>query len=195
MIMKRAQDKRNKPIAIIHAVLFVAFTVLFFAFFQRDLVALMQATWSRGQTLNNPLVTAAIVALVLIVLQWIVKLITRLGGRWEAFTWVPSYLLLGLTTSVDGASMHYDLRPWAFVVGGCVLMLLITKASTILSMPTSTPIRSACRPIICNAPSTLSAPLPPTPFSLLPAAGFAPTAFIPSSSPQRRRNAHVFRSC
>ena len=125
MAMRRAQDQRNKPIAIIYAVLFVAFTVLFFAFFQRDLVALMQATWSRGQTLNNPLVTAVIVALVLIVLRWIVKLITRLGGRWEAFTWVPSYLLLGLTTSVDGASMHYDLRSWAFVVGGCVLMLLI----------------------------------------------------------------------
>lgn len=123
--MRRDQDKRNKPVAAVHGVLFVAFTFLFFVFFQRDLVALMQETWSRGQTFNNPMVTAAIVALVLILLQQIVKSITRLAGRWEAFTWLPSYLLLGLSTSVDGHTMRFNLVPGAYVMGGCVLVLLV----------------------------------------------------------------------
>ena len=123
--MRGAQDKRNRPIAVILTALFVVFTFLFYVFFQRDLIALMQETWSRGQTINNPLVTAMIAALVLFLSQRLVKGFTRFAGRWEAFTWLPSYLLLGFSTSVDSHTMHYDLVPWAAVLGGCLLVLLV----------------------------------------------------------------------
>ena len=123
--MRRNQDKREKTIAIIHAVLFIAFTAFFYIFFQRDLIAFMQATWSRGQTLNNPFVTAAIVMVLLVLLRRAVKNITHLTGRWDAFTWLPSYLVLGFTTAVDSRTLHYNLIPWATIMGGCLLVLLL----------------------------------------------------------------------
>ena len=125
MRSRRTQDRRDKPIALIHAVLFVVFTAFFIVFFQRDLIALMQATWSHGQTINNPFVTAGILMLLLILLRQAVKRITRLRGRWDAFTWLPSYLVLGFTTAVDGRTLHYDLMPWAAVFSGCLLVLLL----------------------------------------------------------------------
>jgi len=105
-------------------VLFLLFTAFYVIFFQCDLFALMQETWAHGQTTNNPFVTAIIIGLVLFLLQRGVKRLTQLGGRWEAFTWLPSYLLLGLTTDVDSHTLHYDLLPWAAILGGCLLVLL-----------------------------------------------------------------------
>lgn len=119
------QHQRNHTVSVILTVVFLAFTALYYVLFQRDLIALMQETWSRGQTGNNPVVTAVVVALVLWLVHRFVKAVTRLSGRWDAFTWLPSYLLLGLTTSIDGPTTQFHFAPWAAVLGGSVLVLLI----------------------------------------------------------------------
>lgn len=121
----RLQQKRNNAIAVILSLLFLLFTAFCVIFFQCDLFALMQETWAHGQTTNNPYVTAIIIGLVLFLLQRGVKRITQLSGRWEAFTWLPSYLLLGLITDVDSRTLHYDLLPWAAIMGGCLLLVLL----------------------------------------------------------------------
>ncbi|MCR5140611.1 MAG: DUF6057 family protein [Bacteroidaceae bacterium] len=121
----RLQQKRNNAIATILSILFLLFTAFYVIFFQCDLFALMQETWAHGQTTNNPYVTAVIVGLLLFLLHLGVKRITQLSGRWEAFTWLPSYLLLGLLTDVDSRTLHYDLIPWAAIMGGCLLVVLL----------------------------------------------------------------------
>ena len=121
----RLQQKRINAIATILSILFLLFTAFYVIFFQCDLFALMQETWAHGQTTNNPYVTAVIVGLLLFLLHLGVKRITQLSGRWEAFTWLPSYLLLGLLTDVDSRTLHYDLIPWAAIMGGCLLVVLL----------------------------------------------------------------------
>ena len=94
----RPQQLRNRTIGIIDEVLFFVFVVFFYILFQRDLIAVMQETWSHGQTTNNPLITSLIAIVLLLVVQRIVRAISGLRGRWEALTWLPSFMLLSLST-------------------------------------------------------------------------------------------------
>lgn len=119
----RPQAQRNRIIAIINEVLFALFVFFFYIIFQRDLIALMQETWSHGQTSNNPVVTALVVLVVLLLVQRAVRAITRLHGRWDAFTWVPSFMLLSLSTSVQLPSLSFRLRSWT-IVGAVVIAVL-----------------------------------------------------------------------
>jgi len=133
--MERPQQQRNRAVAILLAVVFFVFTAFFFIFFQQDLIALLQETWSHGATKNNPYVTTIIVAIILFVLHRLVKAITHLSGRWEAFTWLPSYLLLGLSTAVDSNTLAFNIKFWPVVLGACLLVMLIVCWLSKIWMP------------------------------------------------------------
>lgn len=121
----RPQQQRNRVITIILTALFLMFVAFFYIGFQKDFIALMQETWSRGQTTNSAFVTTVIAAVVLILLQRAMRSIFEFRGRWEAVSYIPSFALLALTTAVDFHTMRYNLRPWIVVAIVVVLIFVL----------------------------------------------------------------------
>ena len=103
----RVQQERNHSVRIIMAVLFALFVFFYIVLFQADLIAVMQETWSHGATHNNPVITAIIVAAILLLLQTGLRNLFGIYGRWEAFSYVPSFMLLSFFTDVDTRTFHY----------------------------------------------------------------------------------------
>lgn len=115
----RTQQKRNNAVRIIMAVLFALFVFLYIILFQNDLIAVMQETWSQGATHNNPIITAVIVTTLLLLLQTGLRNLFGIRGRWEAYSYLPSFMLLSLFTDVDTRTFHYHAQ------GKWILILLL----------------------------------------------------------------------
>ena len=123
--MKRT-PQYDTPIRIICAVLFATFSFLYIYLFQGELLALVQDHLAQGKTSNNTLVTALIITVLLVVLQLVLNKAGKLHGRYEAFSYVPSCVLLALITKVD-ATFAYSWVQWciALVVVALVYMLIV----------------------------------------------------------------------
>ena len=100
--MKR-KLKYDTPIRIICAVLFATFSFLYVYLFQGELLALVQDHLAQGQTSNNTLVTALVITMLLMALQFFLNRAGQLHGRYEALSYLPSCVLLALITKVDNA--------------------------------------------------------------------------------------------
>lgn len=113
----RAQHERNQAVRVIMAALFALFVFLYVILFQNDLIAVMQETWSRGATHNNPVITAIIVAALLLLMQTGLRALFDIYGRWEAFSYLPSFMLLSFFTDVDSRTFHYHSPgKWIFIM-------------------------------------------------------------------------------
>ena len=123
--MKRP-PQYDTPIRIICAVLFATFSFLYIYLFQGELLALVQDHLAQGKTSNNTLVTALIITVLLVVLQLVLNKAGKLHERYEAFSYMPSCVLLALITKVD-SSFAYSWGQWciALVVVALVYMLIV----------------------------------------------------------------------
>lgn len=102
------QQRHHRAVRVLLSFLFLLFVFCFFLFFQNDLIAVMQETWSRGITRNNPVITACIVGGLLLLLQTGLHRLFNICGRWEAFSFLPSFMILSLSTDVSSSSFHYE---------------------------------------------------------------------------------------
>lgn len=112
----------DKSIRIFSAILFLSFSILYIYVFQGELLALMQDHLSNGVTQSNTLITAIIISFTLLLLQWLVNRYSKLHGRWEALSYVPSCLLLALVTDVNDGTLLYSSSKWIWCVLGCVIL-------------------------------------------------------------------------
>lgn len=119
--MKR-KLKYNTPIRIICAILFAIFSFLYIYVFQGELLALLQDNLSGGRTKSNALVAALIITLLLLLLQWGVNRLSKLHGRWEAVSYLPSCALLALLTDVNDGTILYTLAHWVWGIPLCVVL-------------------------------------------------------------------------
>ena len=120
--MKRT-IKFDTPIRIICAVLFATFSFLYITMLQGELLALVQDHLAQGQTSNNTFITALIITLLLVVLQYLLNKAGHLHGRYEAFSYLPSCVLLALITKVDN-TFSYSWVQW--VVALVVVAVIYT---------------------------------------------------------------------
>ena len=121
--MKR-KIKNDTPIRIICAVLFATFSFLYINFFQGELLALVQDHLAQGQTTNNTFLTASIITLLLIVVQFLLNKAGQLHGRYEAFSYLPSCALLALITKVD-STFAYSWVQWVLTLMGVAVVYLL----------------------------------------------------------------------
>ena len=123
--MKRKQ-KYDTPLRIICAVLFATFSFLYIYLFQGELLALVQDHLSQGKTTNNTLITASLITLLLIALQYFLNRMSKLHGRYEALSYLPSCAILALLTKVDN-TLSYSWGLWvvAIVVVAVVYLLAV----------------------------------------------------------------------
>ena len=124
LLMKRT-IKFDTPIRIICAVLFATFSFLYITMLQGELLALVQDHLAQGQTSNNTFITALIITSLLVVLQYLLNKAGHLHGRYEAFSYLPSCVLLALITKVDN-TFSYSWVQWvvALVVVAVIYALV-----------------------------------------------------------------------
>lgn len=130
--MKR-KPRYDTPIRIICAVLFATFSFLYIYMLQGELLALVQDHLAQGQTSNNTLITATIITLLLMALQYLLNKAGQLHGRYEAFSYLPSCVLLALITKVDN-TYAYSWDQWiiAFVIVTALYLLFVWISKNML---------------------------------------------------------------
>ena len=131
LLMKR-KIKYDTPTRIVCAVLFSLFSFLYISLFQGELLALVQDHLAQGQTSNNTFVTATIITSILIALQYLLNRVGQLHGRYEAFSYLPSCVLLALITKVDSI-YSYSWVQWVValvVVSGIYLLVVWLSRNT-----------------------------------------------------------------
>lgn len=121
--MKR-ELKYDTPIRIICALLFATFSFLYIYLFQGELLALVQDHLSKGQTTNNTLVTASLITVLLMLLQYLLNRVGHLHGSYEAFSYLPSCVVLALITKVDN-TFSYSWIQWSVALLVTVVIYLL----------------------------------------------------------------------
>lgn len=121
--MKRKQ-KYDTPLRIICALLFATFAFLYIYLVQGELLALVQDHLSQGQTTNNTLITASLITLLLMVLQYLLNKMGKLHGRYEIFSYLPSCVLLALVTKID-ETFSYSWSLWGMAMLVVFVLYLI----------------------------------------------------------------------
>ena len=121
MSTRMTRIKYDTPIRIICAVLFATFSFLYINLFQGELLALVQDHLAQGQTSNNAFVTALLITVLLIALQYFLNRAGKLHGCYEALSYLPSCVLLALITKVD-STYSYSWVQW--VVAPLVVLVL-----------------------------------------------------------------------
>ena len=115
-------SRYDLSISIICAALFAIFSFLYIYLFQGELLALLQDNLSRGVTESNTFLSALLLTVVLMLIQWLVNRKSVLHGRWEALSYIPSCMLLALLTKVNDGTMLYSLAAWLWGVPLCALL-------------------------------------------------------------------------
>lgn len=121
--MKRKQ-KYDTPLRIICAVLFATFSFLYIYMFQGELLALVQDHLSQGKTTNNTFITALLITLLLMALQYFLNRMGKLHGRYEALSYLPSCVILALLTKVD-STYSYSWRIWGVAIAVVVVVYVL----------------------------------------------------------------------
>ena len=98
----------DKTLSIICAILFATFSFIYIYTFQGELLALMQDHLSKGVTTSNSFWAAIIITFLLCLMQYGINRISKLHGRWEAVSYIPSCVLLALVTNVNDGTMLYS---------------------------------------------------------------------------------------
>lgn len=114
----------DKSISVLCAVLFVIFSFIYIYVFQGELLALMQDHLSGGVTQSNTFLTAFLLTLLLGGLQWLINRNSKLHGRWEALSYIPSCILLALVTDVNDGTMLYSASKWLWSIPISILLYI-----------------------------------------------------------------------
>ena len=104
------------------AAVFALFSFIYIYVFQGELLALMQDYLSRGVTISNAFLAAFFITALLMLLQWGINRLSKLHGRWEALSYIPSCMLLALITAVNDGTMLYSATQWLWGVPLCILL-------------------------------------------------------------------------
>ena len=112
-------QKKNSTLTtqVVCAVLFCAFSFSWLFWFQADLLAVAQHVLSGGVTHYDRTVGAVLITLVLQLLQFLVKGMTRLFKRAHALTYLPSMFALAVISDISpDIDLHFSLGAWYLVV-------------------------------------------------------------------------------
>lgn len=142
-------------ISVVCGSLFCLFSFLYLWQVQGVVLGMAQHVLSEGLTVYSPLVGAAIITFLLLLLQVILNRILRLQGVWYCLSFFPSFFTLAMVSCVDQSAYEgFSLGYWAFLypVG---LILYVGLALVIRLLPSSFDSRSGSLMVRLMIPNLL----------------------------------------
>jgi len=86
-----------------------------------------QYVYSGGQTSYSRFIGAIVITLLLLALQYGVARLSRLSGRWYAFTFFPSFLILAFITSLNRQVIEsFSLGQWVWALPLLIIVFIIS---------------------------------------------------------------------
>lgn len=108
-----ADDKKNinkrrtaRILTVACGILFCLFSMAYLSVFQKEVMEALHYSLAQGKTVYAPWVSAVLITVVLLMLQWGVNALLRLKGVVKALSYFPSCLLLGVLTDVGHGVYH-----------------------------------------------------------------------------------------
>lgn len=142
-------------ISVVCGSLFCLFSFLYLWQVQGVVLGMAQHVLSQGLTVYSPLVGAAIITFLLLLLQVILNRILRVSGEWYCFSFFPSFFTLAMITSVDQSAYEgFSFGHWIFTypIG---LILYVVLAIVVKQLPSSYDSRSGSLMIRLMIPNLL----------------------------------------
>ncbi len=97
--------------------LFALFCFLYLFCLQNDVLAEAQYVFSNGVTRYSRFFGAVIITFALMCVQYLVDKVARLSGRWYAMTYLPSFVLLMMITSLSRRTIeHFTFGSWIWIL-------------------------------------------------------------------------------
>jgi hypothetical protein len=124
--------KTARILSVACGFLFSAFSIVYLAVFQKDVMEALHYSLAQGKTVYAPWASAIILTVVLLLIRWGINGLVGLKGPLKALSYFPCYLLLGVLTDVTHNVYHgggidaswATLLPVLLVVYGMVGWLL-----------------------------------------------------------------------
>jgi hypothetical protein len=128
--------KTARILSVACGFLFSAFSIVYLAVFQKDVMEALHYSLAQGKTVYAPWASAIILTVVLLLIRWGINGLVGLKGPLKALSYFPCYLLLGVLTDVTHNVYHgggidaswATLLPVLLVVYGMVGWLLARAA-------------------------------------------------------------------
>lgn len=124
--MSFKHNHSRTQVAVLCQTIFIAFVFCYIFFYQSDLLTLAQHVWSDGQTTYLPVVGAAIITSVLVLIERLVSFFFELPRLIKSLTFLPSLMLLGTLCSVHvSATGTITFGAWPVITGISLIAYLV----------------------------------------------------------------------
>lgn len=113
-------------IAIACRGLFALFCFFYLFCLQNDVLAEAQYVFSNGVTQYSRFWGAVIITFALMCVQYLVEKVAHLSGRWYAITYLPSFILLMMVTSLSRRTIeHFTFGSWVWILPLFVVVYIL----------------------------------------------------------------------
>lgn len=93
-------------LTVVCGLLFSAFSFVYLAFFQKEVLEALHYSLAQGKTVYAPWISAILITVILLIVRWGINKIIGLNGLIMALSYFPSCLLLGVLTDVNHGVYH-----------------------------------------------------------------------------------------
>ena len=131
--IQTSNKKTARMQILVCGLFFLAFSFVYLYVFQRDVLEALHYSLAHGKTQYAPLASAMTLSVVLLFLRWGTGCLLRLNGKWHAWAYFPSCLILGVLTDVGRGiytSQYHTSWGWLLpvtLVGYVLVTLLIGR--------------------------------------------------------------------
>lgn len=134
--------------------LFAAFSFAFLYFMQGDLLAEAQYVYSEGITTYSPLAGAFIITFILLIIQWVIRIILPFNENYYALSYFPSCMLLAILVSIDESilvNFSWGNLVWILPIILCAYLLMVYLLYKVTSLENVNNITKTDRSVWINS--------------------------------------------
>ena len=130
---QKLPQRTSDAIATSCTILFGLFSFFYLFFLQSELLAEAQFVFSHGVTTYSSFFGALMITIILILVQLLTARLSKLHGKTYAVTYFPSFMLLGVLSSIDRDVLaDFSFGNWAWImplllVMYCLVVLIIKQ--------------------------------------------------------------------
>jgi hypothetical protein len=121
---------------------------------QGDLLAEAQYVYSEGMTTYSPLAGAFIITFILLIIQWVIRIILPFNENYYALSYFPSCMLLAILVSIDESilvNFSWGNLVWILPIILCAYLLMVYLLYKVTSLENVNNITKTDRSVWINS--------------------------------------------